>query len=132
MTDSIVQKNAAGLMTTAASIADSSADTISKPTPHKWRRVLAAFATGASFNRFEAERSLHDHCLHSTVSTIQNMGITIMRRMETVRGYHGIATRVCRYWIAPESRPRAFMLLGDNRTLPDPENAAGGLHHGQV
>ena len=35
--------------------------------PLKWKRVLAALVSGKSFNRFEAERELHDHCLHSTV-----------------------------------------------------------------
>ncbi len=132
MTDSNFKKNAVGLMTTTASITDSSVDISSKATPLKWQRVLAALVTGASFNRFEAERILHDHCLHSTVSTIQKMGITIMRRMETVRGYHGIATSVCRYWIAPESRARALILLGDSSALPDPENVPEGLRHGQV
>ncbi len=36
--------------------------------PRKWRRVLAALTHGKTFNRFEAERELSDHCLHSTVS----------------------------------------------------------------
>jgi len=130
MTDSNFKKNAVGLMTTTASITDSSVDISSKATPLKWQRVLAALETGASFNRFEAERILHDHCLHSTVSTIQKMGVTIMRRMETVRGYHGMATSVCRYWLAPESRARALILLGDNRALLAPENAQEGLRHG--
>ena len=132
MTDSNFKKNAAGLMTTTAFATDSNVDTSSKPTPLKWRRVLAALVTGASFNRFEAERMLHDHCLHSTVSTIQKMGVTIMRHMETVRGYHGIATRVCRYWLAPESRAMALTLLGVSSALPDHENAREGSHHGQI
>lgn len=132
MTDSNFKKNAVGQMTTTASITDFSADTISKPTPLKWRHVLAAFVTEASFSRFEAERCLHDNCLHSTVSTIQNMCITIMPRMVTVRGYHGIPTRVCRYRIAPEFRSLTLNLLRDSSALPASENASGGLHHGQV
>ena len=80
--------------------------------PLKWKRVLRAFHDGATLNRFEAERALHDHCLHSTVSTIQAKGVTILRRLERVPGYQGIPTEVCRYRIAPESRQRAAELLG--------------------
>lgn len=78
----------------------------------KWRRVLAALLSGRSFNRFEAERELRDHCLHSTVSTIQSKGVPIERRDEVVPGYQGIPTHVCRYWLAPECRGRAQGLLG--------------------
>jgi hypothetical protein len=80
--------------------------------PVKWKRVLRAFHDGKTLNRFEAERALHDHCLHSTVSTIQGKGVTILRRLERVPGYQGIPTEVCRYRIAPESRQRAAELLG--------------------
>lgn len=70
--------------------------------PTKKKRVLIAL-TERSYNRFEAEQLLSDHCLHSTVSTIQNQhGIEILRKFETVPGYQGIETRVCRYWIAPD------------------------------
>jgi hypothetical protein len=65
----------------------------------KWQRVLEAFLTGKSFNRFEAARELHDHCLHSTVSTIQGKGVRIYRREETIPGYQGSPTRCCRYWL---------------------------------
>ncbi|MDT8372033.1 MAG: hypothetical protein RQ783_08600 [Gammaproteobacteria bacterium] len=73
----------------------------------KAARVFAAFMSGGSFNRFEAERELHDHCLHSTVAEIQQRRkIVIARRFETVLGYHGNPTRVCRYWVTPEERAR--------------------------
>jgi hypothetical protein len=78
----------------------------------KWRRVLLALAQGRSLNRFEAERSLSDHCLHSTVSEIQGRGIRVDRVMETVPGYCGMPTRVARYWLAPEQRTAALALLG--------------------
>lgn len=86
--------------------------------PKKWQRVLTAFLEGKSFNRFEAERQLNDHCLHSTVSTIQSFGITIFRETETVRGWQGIPTRVCRYWIdkSSENINRANGLLKITRT----------------
>jgi hypothetical protein len=79
--------------------------------PAKWKRVLSAFYEGASYNRFEAERLLHDHCLHSTVSTIQRKGVTILRKTETIPGFQGIPTEVCRYWLSPESREQADALL---------------------
>lgn len=80
--------------------------------PQKWKRVLAALAEGRSFNRFEAERVLHDHCLHSTVSTIQTKGIMVDRRDEVVPSFQGTQTHVCRYWLTEENRERACSLLG--------------------
>lgn len=81
----------------------------------KWKRVLAAFVNGRSFNRFEAERELRDHCLHSTVSTIQSKGVRIERRDEVVPGYQDIPTHVCRYWLAPEHRWNAQEILAGGR-----------------
>ena len=78
----------------------------------KWKRVLAEFARGHSLNRFEAERHLHDHCLNSTVSRIQAQGISVSRKNETVPGFQGAATRVCRYWLESEEREKAALLLG--------------------
>jgi len=73
----------------------------------KTDRVLSALMTGKSFNRFEAERELHDHCLHSTVSIIERKhGVTISRKRESVPGYIGAPTSVCRYWIEREERQR--------------------------
>ena len=75
-------------------------------------RVLNALARGESFNRFEAERDLHDHCLHSTVAALQAHGITINRQEETVPGFEGVGVRVMRYWLSPAQRGRARVLLG--------------------
>lgn len=85
--------------------------------PKKWRRILSMFVEGKTLNRFEAER-VGDHTLHSTVSGIQTRGVTILRKEEVVPGYMGCSTRVCRYWLDPSSRARAFELLG--RTPPTP------------
>ena len=82
--------------------------------PRKWRRVLAAFLTGQSYNRFESERVLSDHCLHTTVATLQRFGLIIDRNFETVPGYMGISTRVCRYRLSPASVDAAKALLGVN------------------
>ena len=65
-----------------------------------------------SYNRFEAERLLHDHALHSTVSDIQRYGIRVDRRMEVVPGYQGAPTHVCRYWISTDQHERACQVLG--------------------
>lgn len=80
--------------------------------PRKWQRVLSAFLTGRSFNRFEAERQLHDHALHSTVATLQSMGVVIDRKMECVPGFQGLATHICRYRLNPTSFDTAKSLLG--------------------
>ena len=62
--------------------------------------ILGLFVRGYNLNRFEAEAH-NDHCLNSTVSTIQNgFGIKISRRSETVPCMRGRATvRVKRYWL---------------------------------
>jgi hypothetical protein len=99
----------------------------SSRTPLKWKRVLRAFLEGQTLNRFEAERTVHDHCLHSTVSTIQSKGVTIQRRTERVPGYMGIPTECCRYWIAPESSQRARELLDAPRHHPETPNALEAL-----
>jgi len=73
----------------------------------KNERVFKALMSGRSFNRFEAATHLHDHCLHSTVATLeQKHRITISRKYETVRGYMGNPTKCCRYWIAEEEIKR--------------------------
>lgn len=93
-------------------------------TPQKWKRVLAAFVNGRTLNRFQAERELHDHCLHSTVSTIQENGVPIERRAEAVPGYQSIPTHVCRYWLAPEHYPKALALLRIKAVAANPQKEA--------
>ncbi|MBX9905509.1 MAG: hypothetical protein K2Y31_14240 [Burkholderiales bacterium] len=79
--------------------------------PKKWQRILGVFARGDTLNRFEAER-IGDHALHSTVAALQGRGLILNRREETVPGFMGAPTRVCRYWLAQESVERARELLG--------------------
>ena len=86
----------------------------------KTERVYMALMKGKSFNRFEAERILHDHCLHSTVSTLQQKHcIDISRRHEIVSGYQGNPTSVCRYWIDIKERERII----SRRKTADKEKA---------
>lgn len=85
--------------------------------PCKWKRVLAGLILGNTYNRFEAEKALNDHCLHSTISTLEDKGLTVFREYENVPGFRGIPTQVKRYWIAPESLPKALELLGVHMPL---------------
>ena len=66
----------------------------------KLATILREFVRGRNMNRFEAEAH-NDHCLHSTVSTLQNdYGIQIERMFETVPCLRGRRTVRCkRYWL---------------------------------
>ncbi len=78
----------------------------------KLHKVLAALARGASFNRFEAERELRDHVLPSTISKIERISISVARRTEVVPGHAGSRVACARYWLEPEERDKAALLLG--------------------
>jgi hypothetical protein len=70
-------------------------------------RVFDAFINGDSFNHFEAEKISNYHCLHTTVTTMeQKYNIAISCKFETVPGYMGNPTSVCRYWIDIKERER--------------------------
>ena len=77
----------------------------SNDTTTKKSRVLRAFINGWIGHRFNAEIELHDHCLHSTVSSIERKShITIQRKWVTVKGYKGKPTRVKKYWVSKKDR----------------------------
>ena len=81
----------------------------------KLETVLRQFLLpGRNFNRFEAE-DFHDHCLHSTVSTLQNgYGLKIEREFETVPCLRGRSSVRCkRYWLntSPDNIAAARLLL---------------------
>lgn len=80
----------------------------------KLETVFKQFVMGRDFNRFEAE-DFHDHCLHSTVSTLQNgYGIKIDSEFETVPCLRGRSTVRCkRYWLntSPDNIAAARVLL---------------------
>lgn len=93
--------------------------------PTKANKVFEALMAGRSFNRFEAERALHDHCLPSTVAQLQRVkSITIERKRETVPGYQGSSTSVCRYSITPEEIKRIIDRQSSRLTNDQPENRA--------
>ena len=90
---------------TEATITSNTQTNIITPVETKISRVLRELLKGRRFNRFEAETRLHDHCLHTTVASIQrDYGIDVSRQFETVPGYMGYPARVCRYWITYEER----------------------------
>jgi hypothetical protein len=67
--------------------------------------ILKLLYEGKSLNRFEAEH-YNDHCLNSTISSIENYGIAINRTWESVPCLLGKSTiRVKRYWLdfSPEN-----------------------------
>ena len=71
----------------------------------KQHEVFKAFLNGWKGHRFNAEHDLHDHCLHSTVSTIERKyHTTIDRKWVTVKGYKEIPTRVKVYWMNNENK----------------------------
>jgi len=88
--------------------------------PIKIDRVFRAFLEGRSFNRFEAEQQLSDHCLPSTVSSIhKRYGVRLLRHWEWVPGYQGSPAHVLRYWITPEDR-RRYLAREDGQTKKSP------------
>ena len=67
--------------------------------PSKLATILRLFIQGHNLNRFEAEGH-HDHCLHSTVSSLEDRGVRIARHWETVPCLGGKKTVRCmRYWL---------------------------------
>lgn len=74
--------------------------------------MLARFADGDSYNRFEAER-LGDHCLHTTVSDLQiKYDLSFDRERERVPNRFGGETIVCRYWLSGDNIAKARMIVG--------------------
>jgi hypothetical protein len=79
--------------------------------PSKIARILAHLLTGASINRFEAER-IGDHCLPSTIAVLANhYGLTIERKQERVPNRWGAPCTVTRYSLPPSQHKRARAVL---------------------
>ena len=72
-------------------------------------------------NRFEAESVCFEHVLPSTVSELcSDFGLTIPRKLETVRGHKGKPTECSRYWLSDEDQAKARELLNpESRTEAD-------------
>lgn len=107
-----------GTTTTTGNTKQADSTTAKAPKTCKLATILELFVSGKSLNRFEAERH-HDHCLHSTVSTLQNgHGIQIDRGRESVPCLGGTASAsVARYWLntKPDTIKRARDLLAKLR-----------------
>lgn len=79
----------------------------------KIESMLRVFAQAKRLNRFDAE-DYHDHCLHSTVSTLEGYGIVFDRQWESIPCLRGRARVRCkRYWLtpSPENIARVHALL---------------------
>lgn len=77
----------------------------------KWRTTLSHLMLGPR-HRFHAE-TWGDHALHSTVSGMnRNYGLSFDREWREVPTRFGKPCRVKAYWVAADSRKRAFDLLG--------------------
>lgn len=77
--------------------------------PTKGQRILAVLIGGRSLTRFDSEE-LGDHCLPSTVATLQRQGARIQRERIKIDGRFG-CFHCCRYWIDDADRDRARLLL---------------------
>lgn len=80
----------------------------------KMVRILRLLYDGGGWT-FQTIREHGDSCLHSTVSTLQNLyGIEVDREPYTVRGYGGRTTRCKLYRLrrTPDNLKRARAVLG--------------------
>ena len=79
--------------------------------PSKIARILAHLLSGASINRFEAER-IGDHCLPSTISDLANgYGLIFKRIPEKVPNHWGLPCDVIRYSLPRSEHRRARLVL---------------------
>ncbi|MGK8180369.1 hypothetical protein ACRS2I_12725 [Pseudomonas aeruginosa] len=79
--------------------------------PSKIARVLAYLLTGASINRFEAER-LGDHCLNSTIAVLANAHrLAFVRQQERVPNRWGAPCVVTRYSLLTSELDEARKVL---------------------
>lgn len=82
-----------------------------KAKPQKEVGMLKRFVKGKSYHRFTAER-LGDHCLHSTVSSLQkSFGVYFDRRRIEVPNRFGSTTRVMLYWLEDAQQEKAIKEL---------------------
>lgn len=94
----------------------------STATPTKISRILAHLLTGASVNRFEAER-LGDHCLPSTIAVLANRyGLAFQRQQERVPNNWGASCAVTRYSLPPGEHKRARVALTTFKRTACPTN----------
>ena len=80
----------------------------------KMVRILRLFYEGGGWT-FQTIREHGDSCLHSTVSTLQNLyGIEVDREPYVVRGFGGRTTRCKLYLLrrTPDNLKRARAVLG--------------------
>lgn len=76
------------------------------------RAFIAVGDTG--MNCFEATHRCHDYVLRTTVSDLhRDFGLIFHRKWEQVPNAFGSLTDCMRYWLAPESLPKAAQLVDE-------------------
>jgi hypothetical protein len=92
----------------------------------KIHRVLTEFFAGRQIHRFQAEQ-FGDHALHSTVSSLETLGLKFERKSISLPTRYGRDCHVKLYWLAPESMPVAAKMLGLDLHVersPEPDSRA--------
>jgi len=87
--------------------------------PSKIIRVLSALISGRMLNRYEAaeDPTIFDTCLNTTISEIQHrLGIPVARKYRTVVGYAGYPVTFCQYWLEPNARLMAWLILDNHNS----------------
>jgi hypothetical protein len=96
---------------------------ITSKAPTKIARVLGYQVFSGSLNRFEAERDVGDHCLHSTISSLAHgYGLNFERQLERVPNHWGQPCDVTRYSLPTSEHQKARTVLAMlcKRTKPSP------------
>lgn len=83
------------------------------PIEPKIARVLRAFLTRPTLNRFQAERdpAIADHVLPSTVSELKRAGVRIASRLVKAHGYAGAPVWLAEYSLPLEAHAQAKRVL---------------------
>lgn len=78
----------------------------------KQHAVISYLVAGNRLDRFSAEKTVHDHCLHSTISGFQSRyGILVNREFIQVPGFNDSIVTIAQYWLSYEERKKAARLL---------------------
>ena len=112
-----------GSQSQAQHITSTSPADLLRTAPTKIARVLEYQVFSGSLNRFEAERDVGDHCLHSTISSLAHgYGLTFKRTSEKVPNRWGQPCDVTRYSLpaSEHTKARAVLAMLCKRAKPSP------------
>ncbi len=78
----------------------------------KLYHVLSELSQGKSLNMLEAVKKLSDYSLHTTISSIEYLGIHVQRKFEIVSSPYGNkTTRAKRYWLDELNQHKARKIV---------------------